>query len=54
VCIFLDEFSTLPELDYIKELMMEKEFMGELKDFFKDLVVFAACSPYRLRNSHKK
>jgi hypothetical protein len=29
VCIFLDEFNTLPELGYIKELMMENRFMGE-------------------------
>jgi len=27
--------------------MMEHRFMGEEKDFFKNLIVFAACNPYR-------
>jgi hypothetical protein len=28
--------------------------MGEKADFFKDLIVFAACNPYRFVNATKK
>jgi MoxR-like ATPase len=47
VCVFFDEFNTLPELGYFKELMMEHKFMGEEQEFIKKLIVFAACNPYR-------
>jgi len=43
----------LPELGYIKELMMEKRFIGEEKPFFKDCIVFAACNPFRKMTTNK-
>ena len=53
VWIFFDEFNTLKEVGYIKEIMIDKRFEGEEVDFLKEVVIMAACNPFRrLQNNN--
>ena len=45
--VFLDEFNTTEEVGYVKEIIMERRFMGNA---IPDNVVFlAACNPFRTK-----
>jgi hypothetical protein len=45
--VFFDEFNTSEEVGYIKEIIMERRFMGEALP--NNVVFLAACNPYRTR-----
>ena len=45
--VFFDEFNTLRELGFFKEIIMDKRFLGAQCDHFKDIVMVAACNPHK-------
>ena len=44
---FFDEFNTLRELGFFKEIIMDKRFLGVQCDHFKNIVMVAACNPHK-------
>lgn len=45
--VFLDEFNTTEEVGYIKEIIMERRFMGRAVP--DNIVFLAACNPFRTK-----
>ena len=47
--VFLDEFNTTEEVGYVKEIIMERRFMG--KALPDNIIFLAACNPYRTKQA---
>jgi len=45
--VFFDEFNTLRELGFFKEIIMDKRYLGKPHDHFKNIVMMAACNPHK-------
>ena len=47
--VFLDEFNTTEEVGYLKEMIMERRFMG--KAVPDNIVFLGACNPFRTKQT---
>jgi hypothetical protein len=45
--VFFDEFNTLKELGFFKEIIVDHRFLGQPQKHFKDIVLMAACNPHK-------
>jgi hypothetical protein len=45
--VFFDEFNTLKELGFFKEIIHDKRFLGKEQPHFKEIVMMAACNPHK-------
>ena len=45
--VFFDEFNTLRELGFFKEIIMDKRYLGQAQNHFKNIVMMAACNPHK-------
>lgn len=46
--VFFDEFNTLKELGFFKEIIIDKRFLGKENECFKNIVMMAACNPHKI------
>jgi len=45
--VFFDEFNTLKELGFFKEIIVDKRDLGREQEHIKNVVMMAACNPYK-------
>lgn len=45
--VFFDEFNTLRELGFFKELIIDGKFLGVAQPHTKNVIMMAACNPYK-------
>lgn len=50
--VFFDEFNTSDELSYIKEIVIDRRFIGELLP--SNIVFCTASNPYRMKKNTNK
>lgn len=51
VWIFFDEFNTTDQISYIKEMVIDHKFKGQLLP--ANLVMVAVCNPYRIKQEKR-
>lgn len=45
--VFFDEFNTLRELGFFKEIIIDGRYLGKEQPHVKNVVMMAACNPHR-------
>lgn len=45
--VFFDEFNTLREVGYFKEIIVDKRFLGARDEAFDNCVMMGACNPHK-------
>jgi hypothetical protein len=45
--VFFDEFNTLRELGFFKEIIIDGRYLGKGQPHIKNVVMMAACNPHK-------
>ena len=45
--VFFDEFNTLRELGFFKEIIVDGRYLGKSQSYIKNVVMMAACNPHK-------
>lgn len=45
--VFFDQFNTLKQLGFFKEIIVDKRYLGKDQQHIKNVVMMGACNPHK-------